>query len=523
MSDGVAGRSLLRDPFLYGAAAFALVVCGPLYRYLGSLGDEGILLHGAIRLLHGEMAHRDFFEIIPPGGFLIVAGWMKLFGADFGSVRILAVSLIALIAALSYAAAALASGHRILPILLATTWAVRAPFENNHHWLTTAASMAAAVGVFLAIEESPPRRGAVLLSGLFAGAAVTVTQTRGIFLCVAILGVFATLPWARTRLPTVMAGMIVCPTATIAYVALTGALAPAAQDLIWFTSHRYAAIQALPFGSFATRTDAVTIALFPVALLLTGVALALRPHGAIWRDPRGRTALALATAGLLGGFPRPDIGHLNFIVPLACPLVAFLVTYLAARLDRPAHVTVSVLAIGLCLVALTYATKRRMDVMTEPLDAIWTPRGVVVRRATPSNADLALLIEQIDRTPPGDPFFFYAYLPMLPYLTGRHHVAAVDVMVPGYTTPEQFRDTCARVVREARWLVVDRTWSDPSKLGYFFPAMVDQNPPEKRAFEDALARAFDDLVLRSPTFEVRRRGAAVADTLCPQPAASPGR
>jgi hypothetical protein len=49
-------------------------------------------------------------------------------------------------------------------------------------------------------------------------------------------------------------------------------------------------------------------------------------------------------------------------------------------------------------------------------------------------------------------------------------------MVPGYTTPEQFSETCARVVRDARWVVVDRTWSDPRKLHALFPALSDPDP-----------------------------------------------
>lgn len=512
-------RRLLRDPFLYGAAAFALIVCGPVSRYLGSLGDEGILLHGAIRLLRGEVIYRDFFEVVPPGGFLIVAAWMTIFGVDFGSTRVLAVGMIAIIAALSYAAATLASGHRLLAVMLATAWAIRAPFENNHHWFTTAASMAAAVCVFLALEDSPARRGAAFAAGLFAGIAVTVTQTRGALLCVAVLAVLLTLRGARSRLVSAVAGMTVWPTAMIIYLALTGALVKAADSLIWFTSHRYVGVQHLRFGSFATWTDAVTVAVFPVAFLLTGAAFALKPHGAIWRDPRGRTALALAIVGLLGAFPRPDIAHLNFTVPLACPLVALVATYVIGRLRRPARITVSALVIGLCILAVAYATKRRMDVITEPLETISTPLGATVRRAAPWTTDFALLMAHLDRVPAGDPLFFYPYLPMLPYLTGRQHVAAVDVMVPGYTTPEQFRETCGRVVRDARWLVVDRTWSDPRKLHSLFPAMADHNPPEKRAFEAAVAQAFDKVVHRSSTFEVRQRGTAVADTLCPGTAA----
>lgn len=505
---------LLRDPALYGVAAFALLVCGPVSRYLGSLADEGILLHGAVRLLRGEVIYRDFFEVVPPGGFLVMGAWMKLVGEDFGATRLLAVGTIALIAALAYAAATLAGGHRLLAALLAMASAIRAPLENNHHWLTTAASLAAAVSLLLEREEPSGRHGAAFVAGLFAGLAVTFTQTRGALLCVAVLALLLAAPGARSRLVSAAVGMAAGPAAIGLYLALAGALGSAAEDLVGFTSRRYAGVQYLPFGSFATWTDAATVAAFPAALLLTVAAVALRPHGAIWRNPGGRVALAFAAVGLLGAFPRPDVAHLAFTVPLAVPLVACALTSVAGRLPRPAGLALSTVAIGLCILAVGYATARRIEVVAEGLETIATPRGATVRRAAPWTTDYARLMAELDRLPAGDPLFSYPYLPMLAYLTGRLHPAAVDVMVPGYTTPEQFSRTCARVVREARWLVVDRTWGDPRRLRLLFPSMADPDPPEKRAFEQALALAFDHVVHRSPTFEVRGRGAAAPDTLC---------
>lgn len=507
---------LLLDPFLYGVAAFALLVCGSLWRYLVSLADEGILLHGATRLLHGDVPYRDFFEVVPPGGFLITAGWMKVVGEDFGSARMLAVGILALIGALTYAAATLASGNRVLAALLAAAWAVRAPVENNHHWLTTAASMAAAVGVLLALGETRPRRATAFAAGLFAGLAVTVTHTRGVMLCVGLLAVWISIAAMRTRLPSLIVGMAVGPVAIVSYLIVGGALGKAFEDLFWFASQRYSDVQSVPFASFATGLDAGTVAVFPAAGVLSLAALVMRPYGALWREPRSRVALALALVGLLGAFPRPDIVHLNFTVPLACPLVALGVTAVTNRLRAPARLAVSLLVIGLCAAGVAYATKRRMDVMAGPLEAIPTARGVTVRRPDPWTTDLALLMWHLDRLPAGEPAFFYPYVPMLPYLTDRRHAAPLDVMVPGYNTPEQFRTTCARVVREARWLVVDRTWSDPARLRLLFPAMREHDPPEKRHFESALARGFDVLVHRSPTFELRRRGAAPAGGLCGQ-------
>jgi hypothetical protein len=284
--------------------------------------------------------------------------------------------------------------------------------------------------------------------------------------------------------------------------------------LFWFASQRYSGVQYLPFASFATRLDAVTVAVFPVAILLSLATLVMRPYGAVWRDPRSRVALALAVVGLLGAFPRPDIVHLTFTVPLACPLVALGATAVVGRLRAPARVTVSLLVIGLCAAGVAYATKRRVDVMTGPLEVIPTARGATLRRPDPWTTDFALLMWHLDRIPEGEPAFFYPYVPLLPYLTERRHVARLDVMVPGYNTPEQFREACARVVREARWLVLDRIWNDPDRLRRLFPAMKDYDPPEKRDLERALARGFDVIVHRSATFELRRRGDAPAAALC---------
>jgi len=70
---------------------------------------------------------------------------------------------------------------------------------------------------------------------------------------------------------------------------------------------------------------------------------------------------------------------------------------------------------------------------------------------------------------------------MLPYLTARRHIGPLDVMVPGYTTAAQYHEVCARVVREAQWVVLDRSWSHPDVLRAIFPSMRDPDPPAKRA------------------------------------------
>src|SRR5437773_10359056 len=322
-----AGPPLLGDPLLYAVALIASAVCAPVFRYVLWLGDEGVLLHGAARILGGEVLYRDFFEVLPPGSFLIITAWMKLFGAGFASVRVLAVGVIAVIAALLYAAARLASANRPLAAMLAVAWAV---FSQGvwtvigHHWLTTAASMASAAGLLWALDGTA-RRGTAFAAGLLAGTAAMVVQTRGALVCVAVLAVFLTLPEARTRLATAVAGIALVPTAMILYVASHGALAAAFDAAIRYTPGHYAGIQPVPFGSWVSRQNAALVALYPVTFVLAGIVLVLA-RAAIWREPRFRASLALAIAGLGGTYPRPDATHIGFTVPLACPLFALAAT-----------------------------------------------------------------------------------------------------------------------------------------------------------------------------------------------------
>lgn len=514
-----AGPMLLHDPLLYGVSLIAVAVCAPLFRYVVWLGDEGVLLHAAARILGGEVLYRDFFEVLPPGSFLIITAWMKLFGAGFASVRVLAVGVIAAIAALLYAAARLSSDNRPLAALLSIAWAVRVPWENSHHWFTTAASMAAAVGLLLALDGAP-RRGAAFFAGLFAGAAAIVTPARGALLCLAVVVVLLTLPGARARLPSAIVGMALVPMATILSLTAMGALTAAVDDVIRFPARRYVGIQAVPFGSFATMADTVSVALFPITLVLAGATLALK-RAAIWRAPRFRASLALAIVGLVGAYPRPDTAHLNFTAPLAGPLFALVATDLLGRLGRRARIATVALLIGLCLAHVGYAIKLRMVVVITPLHEVTTARGLTVRLPSPWTTDFAALVVQIDRVPRDDAFFFYPYIPMLPYLTGRRHVATLDVMTPGYTTTEQFRETCVRVIREARWAVIDRSWSDPRKLRFVFPAMRDPDPPEQRDFQAALRLAFDRVVHTSTFFELRQRAESASVARCDRIGASP--
>src|SRR5258708_2881513 len=83
-------------------ALIAALSCAPFLRTVFSLSDEGMLLLGAERMLHGDRLYADFFEFLPPGGFVLTATWFKLAGVSLCSARLLAVLTIVGVAFLTF-------------------------------------------------------------------------------------------------------------------------------------------------------------------------------------------------------------------------------------------------------------------------------------------------------------------------------------------------------------------------------------------------------------------------------------
>src|SRR5438128_3046516 len=65
-------------PILFFVASFAYLAS---FRHYSSLEpDEGIVLQGAERILHGEVPYRDFFSFYTPGSFYFVAFLFRFLG-----------------------------------------------------------------------------------------------------------------------------------------------------------------------------------------------------------------------------------------------------------------------------------------------------------------------------------------------------------------------------------------------------------------------------------------------------------
>src|SRR5581483_2181773 len=101
-----------------GIAILAALACAPFLRFISWFGDEGVILRGADEMLRGTRCYGDLFEIIPPLGFFVVAGWFKLAGVSFIASRVLAVLVMAGIAVAIYFACLVASKRRAISAVL---------------------------------------------------------------------------------------------------------------------------------------------------------------------------------------------------------------------------------------------------------------------------------------------------------------------------------------------------------------------------------------------------------------------
>jgi hypothetical protein len=331
-----------------------------------------------------------------------------------------------------------------------------------------------------------------------------VTPTCGALAMLAALTAF--FPLRRPLIVYVLAGALV-PTGLIFYLVWHGALVAGFDDVILFTAGQYAPMQGLPYGYWASAQNAPFLFVFPLAAVLA-IAARLRDRRNGTRDRMLVPCAAFALAGFVASYPRPDVFHIAFEVPLAFPLLA----YCATRLSETWRLTYRCAAVAVIAGLLTPAIYvfcagtqyvSRAEVMP-------TPRGDLAFFQLDGAPEM---LARIAALPPGDGWFFYPFMPMMPFLSGREHVSRYDILTPGYSLPSQYEDACESVMRRAVWIVIDRRWTDPGFLKQVFPALRSPQPPETLAFEQALDRNFD-FVARDGTFELRHRRDDVSDAIC---------
>jgi len=484
----------------------AVLLCLPFRRSIFSMGDEGVLLHGAQRMLQGDRLYADFFEFLPPGGFVLTEIWLRIAGLSVLSVRTLAIVTVAGIACFTFLACRLASRNAPLSAALAILWVIMSQgvwTQLSHHWLTTMFSMMGMWAALANVEQAGSRWRWPLIAGVASGTASMVTPTCGALAMLAALTAFVSTRRHRAALIVFVAAGVLVPAGLLLYLIWRQALVAGFNDVIVFTASQYAPMQGVPYGHWASAQNAPFIYVFPLAAIVT-FAVAVRGR----HDRMLLPCAAFALSGLIACFPRPDVFHIAFEVPLACPLLACCAVRLTEAW-RPAYRAAAVAVLAALLLPSIFAFCLYTQQVSRA-EVMPTPRGGMAFFQLDGAPEV---LARIAALPPGDGWFFYPFMPMMPFLSGQDHVSRYDILTPGYSLPAQYRDACESVTRRAVWVVVDRRWMDADFLNQVFPALRDSRPPEVTAFEAVLDHGFD-LVARDGTFELRHRRNDLSDTVC---------
>jgi hypothetical protein len=490
-----------------------LIACLPFTRAIFGITDEGVLLYGADRMLQGSQLYTDFFEFLPPGGFVITAIWLSVTGISFLSARILAILTIVGIACFTYLACRQASRNSPLSALLVIGWVAMSQghwTQISHHWFTTLFAMAAAWAALANLQSGRSLRWP-LIAGVATGAAGMVTPTRGALAALATLVAFLNLGQNRKEPICYVLGVLLVPGGLLVFLALNHSLAAAFDDVIRFAALRYAAIQYVPFGYSAWTPNLPLKYLFPLAAVLTTL-VCVRDRRAALHDRPLQFCIAFGVAGFIGFLPRPDIVHIAFAAPVVYPLLALCVSRLSPNWSPIFRLAAVAAVIAMHIPSVIVLFWRAQHALSS--EVVSTPRGDVQFFQLPGQAEVReKVLTRIAALPPQDSIFFYPYMPMMPFLAGRNHAAKYDIFLPWYTLPSQYHDACLSVTRHASWLVIDHAWLGPGKWKEVFPAMPLAEPRETMEFEQALDRAFE-FVAQDGEFELRRRRKDASEAVC---------
>ena len=358
-------------PYLIFALCAALYLF-PFMRLLLQTPPEGLLVYGAVRIVHGQVFARDFFEVVGPGTFYWLALFFKLFGVTFAATRIcLFVTSLGTGLAMYFLSRRICSQYQILPcILLAGTYFGALWPTISHHVDSNCFALLSIVCIVA--WQDRRKLGLLFAAGALAAATTCFLQQKGVLLLLALLLWL----WMQHRLRstrllslgTLAAGYTSVVALTLVYFWTQHALWDLFYaNLLWPTQH-YSAVNVVPYAQgiirgcwdhfvvakTGFRWTIVTASVLIVPFLFVAVLPALLPALAA-RSIRNRVQPEIVLLWLCGialwlsEFHRKDIFHLVFGSPL---LIILCVYYLQQYRAKVAELALQVLAItATCLAA----------------------------------------------------------------------------------------------------------------------------------------------------------------------------
>jgi hypothetical protein len=479
-------RSTAITKLTHSYAGYLLFVpCAALYllpfmRIMLSMLDEGILIEGAVRVAHGQLFARDFFEIMGPGTFYWLGAFFKVFGTTFLATRVCLFLTSLGTGLLIYVLTRRISGRfRTLPCLLVAgtyfglLWpAISHHVDSNFFALLAVACMVSWYGL----------RGAFLLplAGAIAGITTCILQPKGGLLLIAFV-VWLAAERLRRRASfksvlLVVGGYCAVIFAVVLYFWSKGALEDLVFDAFVHNFRYYGPMNIVPYASgmaenywnhraifspgmyWTVPLAAVCFVPFVFCAALPGVSLVLAAANRRTVFEPILLLYALCGAALwLSEYHRKDISHLVMGSPL---LVILCIHWITGYKNKVANYALQVLLIcATCLALLNLV----LTFYTHPVE---TRVGTIAMYKV--DPVLAYIQEHVKE---GQEIFVYPYCPIDYFLTATENPTRYSGLTYHYSTTEQYEDAIGTLEqRKVRYVVWNMSYFDKA-IPEAFPSL----------------------------------------------------
>lgn len=477
---------------------FALLASAYLLPFLCIMlprSNEGSIIYGAERIIHGDVFARDFFEVMGPGSLYILAFFFKVLGISFFANRVwLFCSSLGIALCLYFLSRRVSPQHALLPtLIIAGTWFGMQWPSISHHVDSDLFSLVAVVCLVIWNERSYSQM--LYVAGICAAITLWIHQPKGVLLFLAISA------WCALRPVPGRARIAICARVATAFVSVhvavslyflsQGALrALADANLIW-PMRNYTAINAVPYGlgifseywrhwavlhgntswwSIALASILIIPFVFAAALPMI---LASTAHLVKDQTPSSTSLLCLLAGWSLwlAEIHRMDIYHLAF----GCPLLLLVsIGILSGTIQPYIRAGLQILAIvTVCLMTINL------------LQVVTTPRvDTRVGRVGIFGSDAPLrLIEANTKT--GDSIFVYPDCPNYYFLSATRNPTRVSLLIYNYNPAEEFQQVIRTLEqRRVRLVVWDTKFQERTAKSVFPGVKVPE--PEMQIMEPYL-------------------------------------
>jgi hypothetical protein len=446
-------------------------------------GDEGSIIYGAVRIVHGQVFARDFFEAMGPGSFYWQAIFFKLFGVTCLATRIsLFFTSLGTGLLMYFLARKVCRKYHTLPCVLLASTCFGLPSISHH----ADSNFFALLSVACIVLWQDRRKDSLLIAaGVFAGATTCFLQPKGMFLLASLL-LWALIQRQRRStslcvLSLIAGGYCSVITIVLVYFWSQGALWDLAYVNFVFPFRHYGAINALPYAygihsywhwviassgfNGWVAVEAIVIVPFLFIAALPGLILIL---GALhrWNSARPQVLLycLCGWALWLSEIHRKDVVHLAFGSPL---LIILCVYFPAEYRGKIADFALQTLSIDACCLA---AFNLILVLLAHPM----TTRvgSVAVFKSDP------VLTFVDEHVAPGEKMFVYPYCPTLYFLSATTNPTAYSFLMYDYNTPSQFEEVIRALEQDkVRYVLWDTNFVTKTAL-YSFPSARRPTPAE---------------------------------------------